>query len=173
MSTSALEVNPDTPPVESLDDQLRVLYPWALTTARLLTKSDQEARDVVQDAMIRALERAPAVQTLAERRAWLRTTITRLHLNYIRRRRNELRALLRSITRVTTNPIEVADSSLLVLQALAAIPPRQRACVVLRYYEDLPEADIARALRVSVGTVKAHLSQARAKLRGLLDSPGV
>ncbi|GAA2151281.1 sigma-70 family RNA polymerase sigma factor [Humibacillus xanthopallidus] len=53
-----------------------------------------------------------------------------------------------------------------VWRALATLPPRQRAVVVLRFYEDLPERAIAEALGCTVGTVKSQLSRALATLRG-------
>jgi RNA polymerase sigma factor (sigma-70 family) len=49
------------------------------------------------------------------------------------------------------------------------LPQRQRACVVLRYFEDLAEADIAEVMDCSVGTVKSQLSKARAKLERELE----
>jgi RNA polymerase sigma factor (sigma-70 family) len=55
-----------------------------------------------------------------------------------------------------------------VLQALAMLPQRKRACVVLRYYLDLSEADTAAALGISVGTVKSQTARALQRLRPLL-----
>jgi len=55
-----------------------------------------------------------------------------------------------------------------VLRALAQLPPRKRACVVLRYYLDLSEADTAAALGISVGTVKSQTARALQQLRPLL-----
>lgn len=55
-----------------------------------------------------------------------------------------------------------------MLQALRLLPPKQRAVVVLRYYEDLPEAAIAEALGCSPGTVKSHASRALRTLRAHL-----
>jgi RNA polymerase sigma factor (sigma-70 family) len=59
--------------------------------------------------------------------------------------------------------VEQRDDAL--WQAVCGLPDRQRACVVLRYYEDLSERDIAELLGCSVGTVKSHTSRALAKLR--------
>lgn len=50
-------------------------------------------------------------------------------------------------------------------QAITRLAERQKACIVLRYYEDLPEPQIAQVLNCSVGTVKSHLSRALARLR--------
>ena len=61
-----------------------------------------------------------------------------------------------------------------MLTALATLAPRRRAVVVLRFYEDLPEAAIAETLGISVGTVKSQLSRALQQLRtelGTLEQP--
>ncbi len=60
----------------------------------------------------------------------------------------------------------------LVVSALAHLAPRQRAAVVLRYFDDLSEAETAVALGCSVGTVKSQTSRAIARLRDLIPAPG-
>src|SRR5262249_41660684 len=59
-----------------------------------------------------------------------------------------------------------------LLRALARLPERKRACVVLRYYLDLSEADTATVLGVSVGTVKSQTAKAVVRLQALLAEPG-
>lgn len=63
----------------------------------------------------------------------------------------------------------VADRDLL-MRALAALPPRQRAVLVLRYFNDMPEAEIADALGCSLGTVKSHVSRGLSRLRDMAES---
>jgi DNA-directed RNA polymerase specialized sigma24 family protein len=68
----------------------------------------------------------------------------------------------------SADPGETVD----LLRALACLPARKRACVVLRFYLDLSEADTAAALGVSVGTVKSQTSKAVGRLERLLAEPG-
>jgi RNA polymerase sigma factor (sigma-70 family) len=56
------------------------------------------------------------------------------------------------------------------MDAIRGLPPRQREAVILRYYEDLPEAEIAKVLGCSVGTVKSQLAKARSSLSVALGS---
>jgi RNA polymerase sigma factor (sigma-70 family) len=60
------------------------------------------------------------------------------------------------------------DFDHLIWDAVRELPPRQRACVVLRYFEDLPDAEIAEILHCSTGTVKSQLHKARATLEASL-----
>jgi len=68
---------------------------------------------------------------------------------------------------------EQTEDGLAVLEAVRSLPDRQREAVVLFYYEDLSEADVAHALGCSVGTVKSQLSKARASLGERLRAQGV
>jgi RNA polymerase sigma factor (sigma-70 family) len=68
-----------------------------------------------------------------------------------------------------SSDIERAGDVLAVLDAVRSLPARQREAVVLRYYADLSEADVAQALGCSLGTVKSQLSKARASLARLLS----
>ena len=63
------------------------------------------------------------------------------------------------------------EASADLMQALAELSPRQRVALVLRYFEDLSEADVAEAMGCSVGTVKSTTSRALDRLRGLVEVP--
>lgn len=67
--------------------------------------------------------------------------------------------------------IQTPDADLDLRRALARLPPRQRAVIVLRYYEDLIERETAQALGIAVGTVKSQTRDALARLRTLLPAP--
>jgi RNA polymerase sigma factor (sigma-70 family) len=67
------------------------------------------------------------------------------------------------------DPARLVSRRDLLIRSLAALPPRQRAVLVLRYWADLPEAEVATTLGCSVGTVKSQASRGLARLRELAD----
>jgi RNA polymerase sigma factor (sigma-70 family) len=71
--------------------------------------------------------------------------------------------------RIGTDPYGQVDQGVPLRAALARLPRRMRAVVVLRYWDDLPEAEVADLLGCSVGTVKSQASRALAKLRADVD----
>lgn len=101
---------------------------------------------------------------------YLRRAIVNEVRGSIRRRVLERRPTLRAMPRPAPRRLDdqVVDRDAL-LQALAQLPQRQRAAVVLFYYEDRPLEEIATIMGTSVGTAKAHLSRGRDQLRRLLE----
>lgn len=147
---------------ELLSSLYHLHYRRVLRFAYLLT-GGRGAEDVVQEAFLRAFrkwDRSAAPETF---RPWVETTILRLHLNALRRATRESAALhrLRGDYRDFHLP-EPADD---VVKALDVLTPRQRAAVLLRYFEDLPEAEVAARLGCRLGTAKALLHQARQRLQ--------
>jgi len=132
--------------------------------ATLLTGSVHTAEEVVMDAFARL---APRVDEVAEPAAYLRTSVvngTRSH----HRRLHTVRRQPRPRPAVVHDP-EVDE----LWQRLAALKPDERACVVLRFYEDLTMPQIAEQLDMPLGTVKSHLHRAVATLRTLLAEDGL
>ncbi len=132
------------------------------------------AEELVMEAFLKTFSGWWRIRDRARVDAYLRRAVVNLCRSRIRRKAIESRvnATLHSREQVTTpawDP-ERHETSRLVWKAVQALPERQRAAVILRYFEDLPEADIAEALQCSVGTVKSQLSKARAKL-GLALGP--
>jgi RNA polymerase sigma-70 factor (sigma-E family) len=140
--------------------------------ATLLVGDCATAEDVVQDSFI------------AMHRAWWRLRDTNRALPYLRRAViNGSRSVWRHRAVVDRHPpmpapaLPSAEDSALavverssVLAALSGLPLRQRQAVVLRYYADLSEAQIAAAMGISKGAVKSHVARGRDSLRAVLGS---
>ncbi|GGS82754.1 DNA-directed RNA polymerase sigma-70 factor [Planobispora rosea] len=128
--------------------------------AYMLTGNPHDAADLVQEAMVRLRSAWPRVQRKHNPESYVKTTITRLHISIWRRRRREHLAW-----EVPEQPQPVAESPLDLWDELAGLPKRQRAVLVLRYYEDRSDAEIAEMLGISPGTVRSQASRALDKLR--------
>lgn len=125
----------------------------------LVTGEQDLAEDLVQETFVKA---APAIERLREEEVWpyLRATAMNLWRNRLRRLAVERRPRPWQ-SNAAAIPFEERDA---VWRAILGLPPRQRACVVLRYYEELTEQETADILRCSVGTVKSQTSRALGRL---------
>jgi len=157
------------------DDEFTALVgdrlPALQRVARLLVGGGDVADDLVAEAIARTLPRWRA-GTVADPVAYLRRVVVNLARRRWRRRRLGIdrdRAALDWLPAGGDAEAGVIERER-VLRALAALPARRRAVVVLRFYEDLGEAEIAAALGVSVGTVKSTLARALGQLRGTLGA---
>jgi len=150
--------SPDQPGRDDLTALYTGHYKQLLRLAVLLVGDLAGAEDVVQEAFVRihyALGRRPVNSTVDCPLAYLRQTVVDLARPGLRRR----------LTRRHAPPVPDA-----VVRALRRIPARQREAVVLRFWADLPEAEIAELMGVSIGAVKSYISRAMGKL-GLLLQP--
>jgi RNA polymerase sigma-70 factor (sigma-E family) len=131
--------------------------------AYLLTGDPTTASDLVQEALTRVFGRRGIGEDIDQLEAYVRRAMLNQYVDSRRRlkRWNATRHLLIDLPHHDDDRIVVADE---VRRALATLSPKQRACVVLRYYEDLSVAEIADELGCAEGTVKRHLADARAKL---------
>ncbi|MGW0480704.1 SigE family RNA polymerase sigma factor [Nonomuraea sp. NPDC003214] len=133
----------------------------------VLTGNPHDAADLVQEALVRLRGAWERVRRKHDPEAYVKTTMSRLHVNAWRLRRRE---------HVTAEPPDRAwrdrpyEGSPL-WDTLARLPRRQRAVLVLRYYEQLSDAEIAVVLGISRGTVRSQASRALDKLRG--DVPAI
>jgi RNA polymerase sigma-70 factor (sigma-E family) len=136
--------------------------------AYLLTGDRAVAEDLVQDAFVRLAGRLVHLRDPDAFDAYLRTTIVNLSRSYFRRRRVErlylqrARAAGQESTAAAGHSIEDEDE---MWNALRVLSQRQRAAIVLRFYEDLPEAQVAEILQCAPGTVKSLVSRGLEKLR--------
>ena len=141
-------------------EDLVTRYENTLLRAALAILGDvSEAEDAVQDAFLRYLEKKPAFRDGEHQRAWLLKVLA-----------NGCKSRLRSRKRHGT--VELLDvypapdqGSREVLEAVLALPPRERAAVHLFYYEGYSTEEIAAILGQRPGTVRSHLTRARQALR--------
>ncbi len=145
-----------------------------LRTAYLLTGNRPDAEDLMQTALAKTCLAWGRIREPAAVDAYVRRVMVNSRTSLWRRRRVE--EYPTADLPELPDPDRTADLDLheALWQALGRLPRRQRAAVVLRYYEDLSEASTADALGVAVGTVKSTVSRALARLRedaGLRDDP--
>jgi RNA polymerase sigma-70 factor (sigma-E family) len=136
-----------------------------LRTAYLVVWDLPEAEDLVQETLLKVAKRWPRVSRMDRPAAYARRILVNLALDGSGRRsrhRTELTGEAPPERACDPDAFEVRDE---LLTALAELPPRQRAVLVLRYFLDLPEADVADALKCSVGTVKSSASRGLARLQ--------
>jgi RNA polymerase sigma-70 factor (sigma-E family) len=146
-----------------------------LRTAYLIAWDEREAEDLVQECLFKVARRWPRVQAMEQPRAYARRILVNLAIDGARgraRRRTELDIATnappagrdQSIPGLADPADALADRADL-LQALAGLPRQQRAVLVLRYFNDLSEAQAAAVLGCSQGTVKSSASRGLARLR--------
>jgi RNA polymerase sigma factor (sigma-70 family) len=133
------------------------------------------AEEVTQEALVRALERWPRVSQMASPEAWVYKTAVNLARSSFRRRALERRANARAVDRAESAALPDTADAVAVRAAVAALPPRQRAAIVARYFAGFDVSEAAAALGCAEGTVKALTHKAMAKLReaGLVDDQEV
>lgn len=153
-----------------LSELMRTRHRALVSYAYLLSGNLREAEDIVQDAIIKVFSRrSPRGREMSE--AYVRRAIFSTYLDLYRRRRRwaGITHLISRDDRHASHDT-AADARIDMLSALATLSPRQRACVALRYYEDLPLEAIAQQLGCTVGTVKRHLFNAHAALGDALGA---
>lgn len=152
---------------DTLDELVRTRGRALAGYAYLLTGDVREAEDLVQDALVRTFARGRSARGVTSAEAYVRRTILTTYVDDFRRRRHW--ATIRHLAVVpepsptdgpNAGPEPVVTTRLAVQQALDLLPPRERACIVLRHFEDMTVAQVADTLSLSIGTVKRYLSDA-------------
>lgn len=152
---------------QSFDEFVRARSPALLRSAYLLTTERHAAEDLLQDVLERTYLKWRRIRDAPE--AYARRIMVNRAVDGWRRRGRRKEAKLDH--EVLPPHADHADGIVVrqvVLTALRALPARQRAAVVLRYLDDLSEADTAQAMGCSVGAVKSHTARGLAKLRAVL-----
>ncbi|MGP4112937.1 SigE family RNA polymerase sigma factor [Streptomyces sp. 4N509B] len=146
---------------------------WAklMRIAYLLTGDRHLAEDLTQTALAKAYRSWHRVRRSDSPDAYVRKILVSCDRDRFRKRRvpEHLTDVPPDVA-ATQDDMARADQRALLASALAGLPRRQRAVVVLRYWEDLSEAEVAQTLGCSVGTVKSQAAKALSKLRSVLQA---
>ncbi|MGH8792293.1 MAG: SigE family RNA polymerase sigma factor [Stackebrandtia sp.] len=163
-----------TSPEWEFDEFVRARTPALLRSAFLLTSDQQLAEDLVQSALSRTHRAWKRLARLGNAEAYTRKTMYHLQVNWWRRRAREReinRTLHQQETTVASDSADEVVRRRSLQEALVGLAPRQRAVIVLRFYEDRTVTDTAQILGCSEGTVKSQTSKALTRLR--VDNPGL
>ncbi|HEX3979397.1 MAG TPA: SigE family RNA polymerase sigma factor [Solirubrobacteraceae bacterium] len=147
-----------------------------LRTAYLVAWDPVEAEDLVQECLLAVARRWPRVRRMDHPHAYARRVLINLALDGARRRTRHRQELVGDDAATLAAAPDESSARRLhavgvraeLIEALGTLPPRQRAVLVLRYFEDLSEAQVAELLGCSVGTVKSTASRALARLQATL-----
>jgi RNA polymerase sigma-70 factor (ECF subfamily) len=146
----------------------RLVYPRLVRSLALYCGDAAVAEELTQETLVRVWERWSKVAELDAPDAWAFRVGFNLANSWARRRAAERRAHARLARDAAQGTVAERQDTAAVRPALLALPPRQRAAVVLRYLADLSVADTAEALGCEPGTVRALTSQGVAGLRARL-----
>lgn len=152
---------------EALERIFEEHYVRLVRLATHLLVSSEIAEEVVQEAFARMAAKRQTFTAIHNPVGYITSTVVNLSKDTRRRRALERRWSAEHLTRGEFYDyypdLDLAD-------ALRALPARKRACVVLRYYEGMSEAETAKVLRISVGTVKSQTSRALRQMRSTLNA---
>ncbi len=160
----------------ALDQLVRERGPALFGYAYVLTGNSADAEDLVQTALVRTFRTGRASQGIDSTHAYVKRAITTAFIDGGRRSKARPQrapgdAGEVSSTSSATHPdhADAVATSIDFHTAILNLPPRERACIVLRYLEDKPVGAIAAELGIATGTVKRYLSDAIATLRAAAD----
>lgn len=147
---------------EGFETFFRESFPRAVGVAQRIVESRAAAEDFAAEAMARAYAEWRSLRELAYREAWVMRVACNLALDAVRRRTPDVKpAAPMDVEQVATERVALAD-------AIRALPRRQREIVALRHLAGMTEAEVAGALGLAQGTVKAHGHRAMTSLRARL-----
>jgi RNA polymerase sigma-70 factor (sigma-E family) len=151
--------------ISAFSELVAMRSPALLRTAYLVVGDHELAHDLLQEALVKAYVAWPRLRDVTKAEAYVRRTMVTTAISW-RRRRSFHEHPVEVVPEIgdadQTERLAAHDD---VWTQVCGLPPRQRAVLVLRYYEDLSYADTAKVLGCSVGTVASQVSEALDKLR--------
>jgi RNA polymerase sigma-70 factor, ECF subfamily len=165
-------------PIDKVSQEFEILfrehYALVYRTARVITGSADDAKDVLQTIFLRLLQRAVPPDAHKNSKGYFYRAAVNVSLDMLRSRRREILVddftLIETNRRITnsTETSKSQDTARRLRETLATLPPRTVEILTLRYVHDYPEGEIAKLLGRSRGTVAVTLFRARRRLRKLL-----
>jgi RNA polymerase sigma-70 factor (sigma-E family) len=154
---------------DGLAEFVRGWLPTLSRVAYLLTGDHDAAQDLVQAAMVQVVAKWSRVAGAERPQAYARRILYHEHISLWRRRSKVAERLEADVPDRpgAGDDLETVVRRVVLQRAMGRLTARQRAVLVLRFFEDLPEADVAAALQCSVGTVKSQVHHALGRLREL------
>jgi RNA polymerase sigma-70 factor (ECF subfamily) len=162
------------PPADEVRSQLGELLPRLRRFARVITRNVQDADDLVQSAVEKALARAEQWRPGSRMDSWMFGIMKNAWIDEIRarRRRERVHAPEEAGLAVGDRSAESRDIALSVQAAMARLPEDQRLAVALVLIEGLSYKDAAETLGIPIGTLTSRLARGREALQALLDGNG-
>lgn len=152
------------------DDQLLTWVPRLRRYARALVSSREDADDLVQDTLERALSKSALWRSVSDMRAWLFGVMHNLHVDGVRRPKLHTVILDDDTPEIPVAATQGERLAILDLQAaLEKLPVEQREIIVLIALEDMSYAEVAATLGIPIGSVMSRLSRGRERLRALME----
>jgi RNA polymerase sigma factor (sigma-70 family) len=159
---------PHTPaaPEETVtfDDRFPELYLVALRPGHWILQNRSDAEDIAAETMARLYERWDRLSKRQELPAWVARVATNLALDRVKRRTPGP-----AIQQQGADVSDYVVARMQLAKAVHALPRRQRDVIALKYFADLPDAEVAAILRISQATERTHLRRALAALRPQFD----
>jgi RNA polymerase sigma factor (sigma-70 family) len=155
---------------ETLEDLVRRRGGSLVAYGYLLTGNSRDAEDLFHDAVVRTFSRGKGHVTAGEAEAYVRRAMFTAHLDAGRKSESWRRVFHLLKSDDSDSHSSAVEFRTDLQEALRHLTPRERACTVLRFYDDLTAAAIGRELGISEGAVRRYLSDAAVKLRGQLGA---
>ncbi len=165
MSAAAGLSAPAGPTDPDFRDYVRTRRRALLRTAYLLTGNLADAEDLVQSALAKTYFAWDRIEDRGSLDGYVRRAIINTHISWWRRRRVQEYPTDELPEQAVADHATGSELQETLRQAVDRLPQRMRAAIMLRYYDDMTEAEVADVLGVSLGTVKSTVARAVAKLR--------
>lgn len=144
----------------TFEERFSELYTAALRPAIRILHNRDDAEDIAAESLARLFERWDRLSAHPELRAWAARVATNLSLDQLKRRKPASDSFTDR-----ADPSEFVVERMEFAQAIRRLPRRQREVIALRFFADLPDAEVALILRISHATERTHLHRALASLR--------